>query len=400
MANPMHTMLAMTDLDLAGKRVLIREDLNVPLADGAVRSDARIRACLPTLHRALRAGARVMLMSHLGRPREGHPEPEFSLGPVAERLGELLGDPVPLVVDWERAAPPEPGHALLWENVRFNPGEGADDEDLGRRMAAACDVFVMDAFATAHRAQASTHAVARFAPTACAGPLLLAELDALSKVLSRPEHPLVAIVGGAKVSTKMGVLSTLVEQVDTLIVGGGIANTFIAAAGHPVGLSLHEPGMLEEARRLVERAAARGAGIPLPEDVLVAPTLDAQARPVARALDEVDARARIGDIGPRTARRYARIIGEAKTILWNGPLGVFEIPAFAAGTEVVARAIAGSEAFSVAGGGDTLAAIDAFGVGDRISYISTGGGAFLELVEGVKLPAVAILEERASGHRQ
>jgi len=390
-------ILAMTDLDLADRRVLIREDLNVPLRDGEVASDARLRAALPTLRRAADAGARVMVMSHLGRPKEGVPDPAFSLAPVARRLGELLEREVRLAGDWLEGLDVAPGEIVLCENVRFLEGEKADDERLARRMASLCDVYVMDAFGTAHRAQASTHGVARFAPVAVAGPLLCAELDALGRVLAKPVRPVVAVVGGSKVSTKLGVLEALSARVDRLIVGGGIANTFIAAAGHEVGASLHEPGLVEQAGRIREAMRARGGDIPIPSDVVVtdAPTDDATA--TVRAVDEVRAGEMILDIGPETARAYREVIGSAGTVVWNGPVGVFECEPFAAGTRALARAIARSPAFSIAGGGDTLAAIDAFGVTGQVSYVSTGGGAFLEFLEGKTLPAIAALEARADG---
>ena len=390
-------VLRMSGLDLAGKRVLIREDLNVPLKDGRVTSDARIRASLPTIRAAADAGARVMLLSHLGRPEEGKPEPRYSLAPVAAHLGELLGRPVRLVEDWLDGVDLEDGDVVLCENVRFNAGEGKNDEALAKRMAALCDVFVMDAFGTAHRAQASTHGVARYAPVACAGPLLAAELDALHKALADPKRPLLAIVGGSKVSTKLTVLETLATKVDQLIVGGGIANTFVAAAGHPVGRSLYEADLVDAAKKLTEQAHARGADIPVPEDVVVAPAFAEDAPATVRAVADVQPEELILDIGPRTAARYAAMIRGAGTVLWNGPVGVFEFERFADGTRAVAEAIATSGAFSVAGGGDTLAAIDRFGVTDGVSYISTGGGAFLEFVEGKTLPAVAVLEERAAG---
>jgi phosphoglycerate kinase len=387
----------MTDLPLAGKRVLIREDLNVPVRDGVVTSDARIRAALPTITLALEKGAKVFILSHLGRPAEGSPSPEFSLGPVAGRLGELLGSPVPLVKEWLGGVDCAPGAAVLCENVRFNRGEKKDQEELARRMAALCDVFVMDAFGTAHRAEASTHGVGRFAPVACAGPLLCAELEALERALAAPARPLIAIVAGSKVSTKLTVLEALLEKVDGLIVGGGIANTFLAATGVPVGKSLHEPDMLEVARRLLARASARGIEIPLPTDVVVAGEF-AQAAPAQiRGVDAVGPGELILDIGPNTAERFAAMLQSAGTILWNGPVGVFEWDQFGEGTRTIANAIARSPAFSLAGGGDTLAAIEKYGVEAGISYISTGGGAFLEFVEGKILPAVAMLEERAAG---
>ena len=387
----------MQDLDLAGRRVLIRQDLNVPVENGKVTSDARIRASLPTIRLALEKGAAVMLMSHLGRPKEGEFDPQFSLAPVAEHLAGLLGQPVRLAREWLDGVEAAPGEVVLCENVRFNPGEKKDDEALARRMAALCDVFVMDAFGTAHRAQASTHGVVRFAPVACAGPLLATELEALGKALHAPARPLVAIVGGSKVSTKLTVLDTLLDRVDQLIVGGGLANNFIAAAGHPVGKSLFEPDLLDETRRLVAKAEARGAAIPLPLDVVVAAGFEPGHAAMTRAVSEVGAGEMILDVGPRTAAAYAEILAKAGTIVWNGPVGVFEDARFAAGTRALAEAVAASDAFSIAGGGDTLAALDAFGLSDRVSYISTGGGAFLEFLEGRTLPAVAALEARARG---
>ena len=388
-------VIKMADLELSGKRVLIREDLNVPVADGKVTSDARIRAALPTIEAALAANAAVMLVSHLGRPTEGEPEGEFSLQPVADRIGELLDREVPLVTDWIDGVDIEPGQVVLCENVRFLVGEKKCDDALAKKMAALCDVFVMDAFGTAHRAQASTYGVAEHAPVACAGPLLAAELEALGKALDNPQRPFVAIVGGSKVSTKLTVLDTLAGIVDTLIVGGGIANTFIAAAGHDVGKSLHEEDMLDTARSLAADDADR-ADIPVPDDVVVAAEFAADAAPVTKTVAEVGADDMILDIGPQTAERFAAILKGAGTIIWNGPVGVFEFDSFGDGTRVLSEAIAESDAFSVAGGGDTLAAIDKYGVRDRISYISTGGGAFLEFVEGKKLPAVAMLEKRGS----
>ena len=382
----------MTDLDLAGKRVLIREDLNVPVKHGRVTSDARIRACLPTIQAALDAGAKVLLMSHLGRPTEGEPAEEFSLAPVAEHLGELLGRPVRLVTAYlEDEVEVADGEVVLLENVRFNPGEKKDDEALARRYAALCDVYVMDAFGTAHRAQASTHGVARFAPLACAGPLLAAELDALEKALATPARPMAAIVGGSKVSTKLEVLNALSERCDQLIVGGGIANTFIAAAGHNVGKSLHEADLIDQAKALMAKVE-----IPLPSDVVVATEFSESAEAVVKPVDQVADNEMILDIGPESAARLAALLKDAGTILWNGPVGVFEIDQFGRGTEVIARAIAESPAFSIAGGGDTLAAIDKYGIAERVSYISTGGGAFLEYVEGKTLPAVAALEAAAA----
>jgi len=390
------TVIRMGEVDLAGKRVLIREDLNVPVADGMVTSDARIRAALPTIQAALDAGAAVMLMSHLGRPTEGRADAQFSLAPVAARLGELLGTEVSLVTDWIDGVDAEPGTVILLENVRFLPGEKACDDGLARKMAALCDVFVMDAFGTAHRAQASTYGVAKFAPVSCAGPLLSGELEALAKALDNPARPMVAIVGGSKVSTKLTVLEALGNVVDQLIVGGGIANTFIAAAGHHVGESLHEPDMLDTASALAANDQDR-AEIPVPDDVVVADSFSVDATATTRSVTEVAPNELILDIGPKTAARFAALLKDAGTIIWNGPVGVFEFDQFGDGTRVLAEAIADSTAFSVAGGGDTLAAIDKYGVADRISYISTGGGAFLEFVEGKALPAVAILEDRAAG---
>ena len=388
------TVIDMRDVDLAGKRVLIREDLNVPLADGRISSDARIRAALPTLRAALDAGAAVMVMSHLGRPVEGQPAAEFSLAPVAALLSSLLDIDVPLVSDWIDGVDVSPGQVRLLENVRFLPGEKACDEALSRRMAALCDVFVMDAFGTAHRAQSSTYGVAEYAPIACAGPLLSAELEALGKALQTPQRPLVAIVGGSKVSTKLTVLSALADKVDQMIVGGGIANTFIAAAGHNVGKSLYEVDMLDTTRELAADNTDRAA-IPQPVDVVVATEFSAAAPATIRIVSDVQDDELILDIGPQTAQHFAKIIAGAGTIIWNGPVGVFEIEQFGEGTRVLAKAIAASPAFSIAGGGDTLAAIDKYGVADDISYISTGGGAFLEFVEGKTLPAVAMLEKRA-----
>ena len=390
------SILRMTDLDLAGKRVLIRQDLNVPIdAAGRITSEQRILASLPTLRLALEQGAAVMVMSHLGRPKEGVWSAADSLAPVAARLAELLGRPVPLVRDYLDGVQVAPGDIVLLENCRMNVGEGKDDEALARKYAALCDVFVMDAFGTAHRAQASTHGVIRFAPVACGGPLLMAELDALDKALANPARPLLAIVAGSKVSTKLELLSNLVGKVDQLIVGGGIANTFIAALGHGVGKSLVEPDLLDTARQIMADAKARGADIPLPQDVVVAPEFAADAPATVKAVDAVGESDMILDIGPVTAAHYAELIAQAGTVVWNGPVGVFEFDAFAAGTEAVARAIAASKAFSIAGGGDTLAAVDKFGIADQVSYISTGGGAFLEFLEGKTLPAVAALQARA-----
>ena len=389
------SVVRMSDLDLSGKRVLIREDLNVPVHEGRVTSDARIRAALPTIRAALDAGAAVMLMSHLGRPTEGNPDDAFSLQPVAARLAEMLGRDVPLERNWIDGVDVSPGDIVLLENVRFLSGEKACDEELARKMASLCDVFVMDAFGTAHRAQASTYGVAEHAPVACAGPLLAAELEALGRALDNPPRPLVAIVGGSKVSTKLDVLDALAGIVDVLIVGGGIANTFIAAAGYDVGKSLYEAEMLDTARGLAAGGEGR-AQIPVPGDVVVASEF-ADVEGVTKAVDAVSGDEMILDIGPETAARFSEIVAGAGTVIWNGPVGVFEFEHFGAGTKALAEAIAASDAFSVAGGGDTLAAIDKYGVADRISYISTGGGAFLEFVEGKKLPAVEVLERRAAG---
>ncbi len=389
------SIVKMTDLDLAGKRVLIREDLNVPVKDGKVTSDARIRAALPTLRMALDDGARVIVMSHLGRPTEGQYDPAFSMAPVADHLGGLLGRNVRLAKDWLDGVEVAGGELVMAENVRFNRGEKADDESLSRKMAALCDVYVMDAFGTAHRAQASTHGVGRCAAVACAGPLLAAELDALGKALDHPRRPLVAIVGGSKVSTKLTVLESLSTIVDQLIVGGGIANTFLAAAGYPVGKSLYEPDLVDEAKRLMTAAKAKGGEIPIPTDVVVGKAFAEDAEAVVKTVADVQDDDMIFDVGPDTAGRYSALMGEAGTVVWNGPVGVFEFDQFGHGTEMLARAIADSSAFSIAGGGDTLAAVDKYGIEAGISYISTGGGAFLEFLEGKKLPAVAMLEERA-----
>ncbi len=392
----MARVIRMTDLDLAGKRVLIREDLNVPVQNGVVTSDARIRASLPTIKAAREAGARVMLMSHLGRPQEGVFDAEFSLAPVAMRLSELLGSKVRFEREWLDGVRCEPGEVVLLENVRFNEGEKKNKDDLARRMAALCDVYVMDAFATAHRAEASTHGVGRFAPVACAGILLVNELEALEKALGSPKRPLVAIVGGSKVSTKLTVLENLLSKVDKLIVGGGIANTFLAAAGQPVGKSLHEAEMIDVARALLERSRAGGAEIPLPTDVVVAKEFAASAEADVKPAGAVAADEMILDIGPDTAERFAASLKGAASIVWNGPVGVFEFDQFGEGTRTIAQAVARSPAFSMAGGGDTIAAIEKYGVAEDISYISTAGGAFLEFLEGKKLPAVEMLEQRAA----
>jgi phosphoglycerate kinase len=389
-------MLRMRDLALSGNRVLIREDFNVPVSGGTVTSDQRIRAALPTIQQALSANAAVILMSHLGRPIEGEFDEQYSLAPVAARLAELLVRGVRLERDWLNGVKVFPGEVALCENVRFNVGEKANDEGLARRMAGLCDIFVMDAFGTAHRAQASTEGVGRFAPVACAGPLLAGELDALGRALHEPKRPMLAIVGGSKVSSKLTVLEALLNRTDQLIVGGGIANTFIAASGFEVGRSLYEPDLVSEAQRLIRLAHDRGGAIPVPRDVLVAKSFSADAEALVRTVDEVQADEMILDIGPLTAAEYAEIIWGASTVLWNGPVGVFEFKNFAAGTRVVAQAIEKSHAYSIAGGGDTQAAIEQFGVADGISYISTGGGAFLEFVEGKTLPAVAMLEQRAA----
>ena len=382
-------MKLMTDLDLNGKRVLIREDLNVPVKDGRVTSDARLAAALPTIRAALAAGAGVMLISHLGRPTEGEYTDEFSMAPVAKRLGELLGIDIPVIRDWQSASA-APGEVVLLENVRFNVGEKADDDGLAQQYAALCDIFVMDAFGTAHRAQASTHGVAKFAPTACAGPLLATELDALKRALSAPARPMLAIVGGSKVSTKLDVLEQLAELCDSLVVGGGIANTFLAAAGYNVGKSLCEHDLIETARALMDKTQ-----IPLPIDVVVAREFSAQAAATTKLASEVEDDDMILDIGPLSAQVIAEQLASSGTILWNGPVGVFEFDAFASGTEAISKAVAASSGFSLAGGGDTLAAIEKFGIAEQVSYISTGGGAFLEYVEGKVLPAVAMLQQRA-----
>ncbi len=390
------SVIKMTDLDLAGKRVLIRQDLNVPVKDGKVTSDARIRASLPTVQKALESGAAVMIMSHLGRPTEGEYAEEFSLAPVAEYMGNLLGKDVKLVKDYLDGVEVAPGEVVILENVRFNVGEKKNDDELAKKYASLCDVFVMDAFGTAHRAQGSTHGVAKYAPTACAGPLLAAELEALGKALDNPARPMVAIVGGSKVSTKLTVLESLSKVVDQLIVGGGIANTFIAAAGYNVGKSLYEADLIDTCKKLTADAKSRGGDIPVPTDVVCgkefSETAEATLKPVADVADDD----MIFDIGPDTAAALAEIIKSAGTIVWNGPVGVFEFDQFGEGTKAISLAIAESPAFSIAGGGDTLAAVDKYNIADKVSYISTGGGAFLEFLEGKKLPAVAILEERAA----
>ena len=383
------TIIKMTDLDLRGQRVLIREDLNVPIKDGVVSSDARLRAALPTIKMALQLGAKVMVTSHLGRPKEGVYEEQFSLAPVADYLGEQLQCHVRLQKDWLNGVDIADGELVLLENCRFNVGEKANDDTLAQKMAALCDVYVNDAFGTAHRAQASTHGIAKFVKTACAGPLLLAELDALAKALDNPKRPLVAIVGGSKVSTKLTVLETLCDKVDQLIVGGGIANTFLAAAGFAVGKSLYEPNLVANAKALMEKTA-----IPLPTDVVTAKEFSQTAVATTKSAADVTADDMIMDVGPATAQHLAGILKDAGTIIWNGPLGVFEFDQFGGGTQLLSHAIAASSAFSIAGGGDTLAAVDKYDIADQVSYISTGGGAFLEFVEGKELPAVAILEQR------
>jgi phosphoglycerate kinase len=388
-------VLEMTGLDLAGKRVLIRQDLNVPVSNGVVSSDQRIKASLPTIRHCIDAGARLMIMSHLGRPEEGSPEAQFSLQPVADYLGDALGKDVPLISNYLEQAPALlDGEVVLLENVRFNAGEKADAEDLSKQYAALCDIFVMDAFGTAHRAQASTHGAGQFAPLACAGPLLAAELDALGKALHQPASPVVAIVGGSKVSTKLTVLESLSAIVDQLIPGGGIANTFIAAAGFNVGKSLVEMDLIPEARRLMQQAQAQGRDIPIPVDVVCGKEFSATAEAVVKPVAEVDDDDMIFDIGPQTANRFGEILQQAATIVWNGPVGVFEFDQFGEGTRSLSQSIAASPAFSIAGGGDTLAAVDKYGIADQVSYISTGGGAFLEFLEGKQLPAVAMLEAR------
>ncbi len=385
------SVLNMTDLDLSGKRVLIREDLNVPVKNGQVTSDARILASLPTLKLAMEAGAKVMATSHLGRPEEGIYSEESSLKPVADYISKLLGKEIRLIKDWlEGDFDVAEGELVILENVRFNKGEGKNDEELSKKMAALCDIYVMDAFGTAHRAQASTHGVGKFAPIACSGPLLSAELDALSKSMDKPESPMVAIVGGSKVSTKLTVLESLSTLCDQLIVGGGIANTFLAAAGKPVGKSLYEADLIDQAKALMAKVS-----IPLPIDVVVGKKFDENEPAVIKMADDVEDDDMIFDVGPQTSAMFANILKDARTIVWNGPVGVFEFDQFGEGTKTLSLAIAESPAFSIAGGGDTLAAVDKYGIKEQVSYISTGGGAFLEYVEGKVLPAVAMLEERA-----
>ncbi|WP_209327150.1 phosphoglycerate kinase [Pseudoalteromonas sp. PA2MD11] len=389
------SVIKMADLDLNGKRVLIREDLNVPVKEGKVTSDARIRAALPTIKLALEKGAKVMVMSHLGRPTEGEYDEAFSLAPVVNYLNDALEQTVRLEKDYLEGVDVADNEVVVFENVRFNAGEKKNDETLSKKLAALCDVYVMDAFGTAHRAQASTHGVGLFADVACAGPLLAAELDALGKALDNPARPLVAIVGGSKVSTKLTVLDSLSKVVDQLVTGGGIANTFIAAAGHSVGKSLFEADLIDEANKLSAAAKANNGEIPVPTDVVVGNEFSESAVATLKDVNEVTDEDMIFDIGPDTANQLAKIIANAGTVVWNGPVGVFEFDQFGNGTRAIADAIANSSAFSIAGGGDTLAAIDKYGIADKVSYISTGGGAFLEFLEGKKLPAVAMLEERA-----
>jgi len=385
----------MSDLDLRGKRVLIREDLNVPIENGHITSTQRLDAALPTIKVARDAGAKVMVLSHLGRPKEGQFDAESSLAPVAKWLGDKLGQPVRLIADYLDGVDVADGEVVVLENCRMNVGEGKDDEALSKKYAALCDVFVMDAFGTAHRAQASTHGVIKYAPIAAAGPLLSAELDALGKALEHPARPLLAIVAGSKVSTKLTLLENLIGKVDQLIVGGGIANTFIAAMGYQVGNSLFEPDLIPAAKKVIADAKRRNADVPVPVDVVVAPEFSAHAPATVKPVDQVKEGEMILDIGPETARIYAEMIAKAGTVVWNGPVGVFEFDAFGHGTETLARAVADSPAFSIAGGGDTLAAVDKYGIEKKVSYISTGGGAFLEFLEGKELPAVAALKARA-----
>ena len=385
----------MTDLDLAGKRLLIRQDLNVPVKDGKVSSDKRIRASLPTIEHCINSGARVMLMSHLGRPTEGEPADEFSMQPVADHLSSLLGKEVQLITDYLDNSPElEDGDVVLLENCRFNIGEKKNDDALAKKYASLCDIYVMDAFGTAHRAQASTYGAGMFAPVACAGPLLAGELEALGKALDGPARPMAAIVGGSKVSTKLTVLESLSGVVDQLIPGGGIANTFIAACGYNVGKSLYEQDLIPEAKRLMEAAKAKGGEIPVPTDVVVGKEFSESAEATVKKVEDVDDDDMIFDIGPETAARFAEMMKEAGTIVWNGPVGVFEFDQFGEGTRTLGLAIAESDAFSIAGGGDTLAAVDKYNIADKISYISTGGGAFLEFLEGKQLPAVTMLEDK------
>ncbi|HEY6864045.1 MAG TPA: phosphoglycerate kinase [Burkholderiales bacterium] len=386
----------MSEVDLRGKRVLVRVDFNVPIQDGRITDDTRIRAALPGIRHALGQRARLMLVSHLGRPTEGQFDEKESLAPVARHLSGLLGMEVPLKRDWLGGVDVEPGKAVLLENCRFNKGEKKDDDALAKKMASLCDVYVNDAFGTAHRAEATTHGIAKYAPVACAGPLMAAEIDALSKALERPARPLVAIVAGSKVSTKLSILASLADKVDSLIPGGGIANTFLLASGREIGKSLAEPDLVPEARKITELMRKKGGEVPLPVDVVCAKEFAGGAHAEVKALGEVADDDMILDIGPKSAAEFARVLSRAGTIVWNGPVGVFEFDQFGQGTKALAQAIAGSEAFSLAGGGETLAAIAKYGVGDKISYVSTGGGAFLEFLEGKKLPAIEILEQRAA----
>ncbi|HLB42775.1 MAG TPA: phosphoglycerate kinase [Gammaproteobacteria bacterium] len=386
----------MSDFDLKGKRVLIREDFNVPLKNGEITSDLRIRATLPTIKQALKAGAKVMLMSHLGRPEEGIFDPAFSLAPVAKELSAQLKTEVPLISNWIGGIKMENTNLVLLENVRFNPGETENNTELSKKISTLCDIFVMDAFATAHRTESSTFGVIKYVKQACAGPLLLSELAALANIMEKPIHPVTAIIGGSKVSTKLALLNSLVKKVDHLIIGGGIANTFIAAEGYTVGKSLHEPDLIDEAERLTTEAKQRGAEIPIPIDVIVAERFAEDAEAYVRLVSQIDDNEKIFDVGPDTIKHFITTIKKAKTILWNGPIGAFEIDAFAKGTQAIAKAIAESKAFKVAGGGDTLAAIEKYHIGNKIDYISTGGGAFLTVLEGKKLPIITALEERAA----
>ena len=391
----MFELIKISDLDLSGKRVLIREDYNVPIKDGRVEDDTRIRASLPAIKQILDAGAKIIIMSHLGRPKEGAYDKKYSLAPVAACLSELLGREIPLIKEWLDGVDLKSNDIVLCENVRFQAGEKANDDDLARRMAALCNVYVNDAFATAHRTQASTYGVAKYAPVACAGPLLIAELKALSRALKKPAKPLIAIVGGSKVSTKLTVLESLSEKVDQLIVGGGIANTFLKAVGHNIGNSLCEHELIDAAKKILKTTKQRGSDIPLPTDVVCAKEFNEKAEATVKMIDEVEDNDLIMDVGPQTAAHIAKLVGQAATIVWNGPLGVFEFDQFSNGTRILAEAIANSNAYSIAGGGDTLSAISRFGITEKISYVSTGGGAFLEFLEGKKLPAVSILEESA-----
>jgi len=393
-------IIKMSDLKLKDKRVLIREDLNVPLKNGEITSDLRIRAAVPTVKLALKAGAKVILMSHLGRPESGVFDPHFSLAPIAVRLSELLKTEVPLIHHWVNGFSMGNHDVVLLENVRFNNGETEDNQELAKKMAALCDIYVMDAFATAHRAESSTCGIVKYAKIAAAGPLLLVELEALKNIMEKPKKPIVAIVGGSKVSTKLALLDSLSQKVDTLIIGGGIANTFIAAEGYTVGKSLFEPDLIDEAERLSTNAKKRGAEIPIPTDVVVADKLSEEAESSVRLVSQIDDNEKILDLGPDTIKKLVGIIKKAKTILWNGPVGAFEVEQFAEGTEAIAKAIAESKGYSVAGGGDTLAAIEKYKIADKIDYISTGGGAFLSFLEGNKLPAIVALEEFAATHEK